>query len=182
MELPDIGFLKARDYTSQYGSITNFDELAALNIPNQEGFVIYFGNGEMFKIKFPWYQEAHSLLDSIIDYHKRIYHKQKVLRNILNLQEIRISNIEVWRNLANGDYELCSLRSQIPRYYYLMGFESWLSQVKNDILGKTDAEEIKNWDSIRPQQEEIFDIEYRFEHPHVYESIVINWKERYLKS
>ena len=122
------------------------------------------------------------MLDSIIDYHKRIYRKQRALRNILNLQEVKVSNVDVWRNLANGDYELCSLRNQISGYYYLMGFESWLDQVKNDILGKTEADKISNWDSVRPQREEVFDIAYRFEHPHVYESTVINWKERYLKS
>ena len=97
------------------------------------------------------------------------------------MQETKVSNIDVWKNLAKGDYELYSLRSQIPGYYYLMGFDSWLNQVKNDILGKTDVEKIKNWDRIRPQHEDVFDIEYRFENPHVYESNVINWKERYLK-
>lgn len=182
MELPDIGFLRAKDYTSQYGNITNFDDLAALNLPNQEGFVIYFQNGEMFKIKFPWYQEAHNLLDSILDYHKKYYYKQKALRNLLNIQEISVSNIDVWSYLSKGDYELAYLKSQVPGYFYLMGFEGWLSQVKAEILGKFNVGGIQNWDSIRPQQKEIFDIEYRFEHPHIYESIVINWKNRYLKS
>lgn len=181
MELPDIGFLKAEDYTPLYGNITDFDDLVALNIPNKEGFVLYFDNGEMIKIKFPWYQKMHSLLDSLLAYHKRFYYKQKELRNILNKEEIRISNIDVWKHLANGDYNLWALKNQIPSYFYLMGFESWLCQVRREILGEADVKTIANWNRIRPRQENVFDIEYRFEHPHMYESIVINWKERYLK-
>ena len=63
MELPDIGFPKCRDYTSEYGHFKNFDDIVDLNLQNQEGFVAYFDNGLMMKIKFPWYQDAHRILD-----------------------------------------------------------------------------------------------------------------------
>ena len=55
----EIGFRICKDYTPLYGNITDFDDLAALNLPNQEGFVIYFDNGDMMKLKFPWYKNAH---------------------------------------------------------------------------------------------------------------------------
>lgn len=66
LELPDIGFPLCHDYTREYGHITDFNSLVDLNLPNQEGFVVYFQNGEMMKLKFPWYQTAHRVLDSCI--------------------------------------------------------------------------------------------------------------------
>lgn len=181
MELPDIGFPKAHDYTSEYGHITNLNELAALNLPNKEGFVLYFENGEMVKLKFPWYQEAHSQLDSMIACHQKFYRKQHELRNKLGIKERVITNFDVWSELSSGDYDLLSLRNSVPSYYYLMGFESWLKKVKDTILANKDIYKVRNWDALKPKIEDRFDIEYRYEHPHIYESIVIDWKKRYLK-
>lgn len=181
MELPDIGFMKAYDYTSQYGHITNLNDLASLNLPNQEGFVLYFENGEMIKLKFPWYQEVHSQLDSIIACEKKIYCKQHELRNKMGIKERIVSNFDVWYEMSSGDHNLLSLRNSIPSYFYLMGFESWLRKVKNDILSNHDVNEIRDWGALKPKTKEVFDIEYRYKHPHIYESIVIDWKNRYLK-
>lgn len=181
LELPEIGFPKAKDYTSIYGDIKNFNDLALLNLQNQEGFVLYFKNGEMLKIKFPWYQKAHSILDSIIDLHKRRYKKQKMLRNILGERSMLITNRDIWESLANGDYELRIKKSRVPDYYYLMGFEAWTNKIKNDIISSTDFRKVKDWNLLYPNELDVFDIDYRFEHPHTYESIVMNWKDRYLK-
>lgn len=182
LELPETGFPKARDFTNEYSNITNFDELASLDLPNQEGFVLYFNNGVMIKLKFPWYQRAHHLLDKIIADHKRIYSNQKMLRDTLNLSEYRISNMDVWAYLASGDYELSRLKSRIPQYFYLMGFESWLQSTTVKILQGKNPTQVSNWFALKPERMEDFDINKRFESPHIFESIVINWKKRYLKS
>lgn len=182
VELPDIGFPVARDFTSQYGHLAKLTELEALNLPNMEGFVIYYENGEMIKLKFPWYKAAHRLLDNIFFSDKNYYRNQRDLRALLHLPEIKVSNIDVWESLVNGDIELYTIKSRVPSYFYLMGFENWLKQIRESIQKDASAGGINGKNFKRPETLSIFDIDDRFNHPHIYESIAINWKKRYLNT
>lgn len=53
-------FPKANTITRQY----SIKELLSLNIPQKEGFVLKFDNGDRVKIKFPWYKEQYTLKHS----------------------------------------------------------------------------------------------------------------------
>ncbi|SEA10158.1 RNA ligase [Segatella bryantii] len=179
IELPDLGFPKARDFTKKYGHIRDFDELAALNLPNQEGFVLYFENGQMMKLKFPWYLEAHKSLDRMVAGDFKLYRNQLLLKQQLGLKEHYICNLDIWKALKNGDQELHSITSQIPSYYYLMSFEYWLKKTEKRL--KKDFSQKKDWNLCKPKVVDIFNIDDRMDKAHIYESTVWNWKKRYLK-
>lgn len=181
LELQDIGFPTCKDYTSLYGHITNFDELAALNTPNQEGFVIYFKNDTMMKLKFPWYQKAHKLLDFHFNKEKALYQKSNELRHALKKKSLRISTMDIWRALKMGDTELYSIKSQVPSYYALMGFDYWLQKEKERILRLSTSQQNSSLANINIANISYFDIDDRMSKPHIYETIVWNWEERYLK-
>lgn len=186
VKLKDIGFPMCKDYTGEYGHITNFDELAALNLPNQEGFVLYFENGDMMKVKFPWYSEAHRKLDILIQSDYSRYRAQKELRQILSLPNQVVSNIEIWEMMRDGDWNLDRLRSKTPTYFYSMGFEYWLESVRSamkESIGKEwkDMSEA-DWHAAKPQILDTFDMEERNKNAHVYETTVWNWEKRYLNN
>ena len=95
---------------------------------------------------------------------------------------MKISNIDVWESLVNGDTELYAIKSRVPSYFYLMGFENWLKQIRESILKDASLERINGMNFKRPETLSVFDIDDRFDHPHIYESIAINWKKRYLNT
>lgn len=181
LELPDIGFPTCKDYTDLYGHITNFDELAALNLPNQEGFVIYFENDTMMKLKFPWYQEAHKLLDFHFNRDKAFYRKSCELLRVLKKVPLRISTMDIWHALKNGDSELISIKGQVPSYYKLMGFDYWLRQEKEYVINLFNLKKDISFENAKEININYFDINDRMSKPHIYETIVWNWEDRYLK-
>lgn len=177
LSLPNIGFPTCKDYTEEYGHITNLDELVQLNLPNQEGFVLYFENGLMVKLKFPWYKEAHKIVDFYLHKDKVSFFKHRELLGILGKSPKMISNLDVWKKLKQGDYNLYSIRQSIPDFYYLMGFDYWLTDTKQSILNRR----TENWDSCKPEKIEYFNIDARMNTPHVYETSIWKWEERYIK-
>lgn len=179
-DIPDIGFPVAKDYTLVYSEISNFDELIKLNLPNQEGFVLYFEDGSMIKLKFPWYQELHHLLDSLLNLEKAKYRTLNALRHLLKRREPVISNIDVWQSFAKGDVDLFEVRSQVPSYFYLMGFEEWLMEIKREILNGVEASVLKKDGGDCPQRIKYFNFSKRMQNPNKYESMIINWEKRYL--
>lgn len=173
LPLPDIGFPRCHDYTSKYGHISNLDELVRLNLPNQEGFVLYFENGLMMKLKFPWYQEAHKILDFYLHKDKVSYLKHHEMSRIIGASTKIIDSMNVWEAIEQGDLNLYSLRQSVPDFYYLMGFDYWLNNIKHQILANG---------GNKPQNIEYFNIDQRMMRPHVYETSVWKWEERYIKS
>lgn len=178
LELPDIGFPRAKDYTKKYAHIKNFNDLIALNLPNQEGFVIYLSDGKMMKLKFPWYQEAHRLLGLIIQKDFAYFRMHKELITIFGKEKKVINTIDVWNALCKKDYSLNSIYANVPSYYFLMGFEYWVNAQKNKILNGV---KYKHQRLAKPNEIDVFDFEERSKKPHVYESTVWNWEKRYLK-
>ena len=182
LELPDIGFPLCHDFTSEYGHITDFNELEGINLPNHEGFVIYFQNGEMMKLKFPWYQAAHKLLDFFLHKDKLSYSYYRELSAIKKIEWKIITRQDVENTLSRGDDHLYSLREIVPDFYFLMGYDYWLEKTKALIKGYD-----KLWNhvfddagiNINPTPE--FNVEERMKQPHVFETSVWKWEERYLK-
>lgn len=175
-DIDEMGFPMAKDYTKEYGHITDFNELISLNLPNQEGFVIYLENGNMLKLKFPWYQEAHRILDSILNLDRKLYLKVKELRQVLHAPTPSITSADVYKALQDKDCHLNSILRNVPSYFYMMGFENWLQNVKNRFV-----ETKGGINRIQDKTMEVFDIDERMKTPNVYETSVINWKKRYLK-
>lgn len=175
-DIDEMGFPMAKDYTKEYGHITDFNELISLNLPNQEGFVIYLENGNMLKLKFPWYQEAHRILDSILNLDRKLYLKVKELRQVLHAPAPSITSADVYKALQDKDCHLNSILRNVPSYFYMMGFENWLQNVKNSFV-----ETKGGINRIQDKTMEVFDIDERMKTPNVYETSVINWKKRYLK-
>lgn len=180
LPLPDIGFPLCKDYTEEYGHITNFDELCALDLKNKEGFVIYFGGNQIMKLKFPWYQEAHRVLDFFFHKEKVSYAKTKELHKIFGGILPEITNIDVLACLRDGDYNLLSIRNKVHSFYYLMGLEYWLQRHKRIYMNlyKSNGE---NWNICDPLTLDKFDIEKRLSTPHIHETIVWEWGKRYLR-
>ena len=130
----------------------------------------------MIKLKFPWYQEAHRILDSILNYDRKLYQKVKELRQVLHAPVLSITSEDVSKALQDKDGDLNSILRNVPSYFYMMGFENWLQNVKKKII---EAKEYTN--SIQGEPVEVFNIDERMNTPNVYETSVINWKKRYLK-
>jgi len=178
--LPDIGFPSCKDYTEEFGHISNFDDLVNLDIPNVEGFVIYFEDGQMMKLKFPWYKEAHRLLDFFLHKERTSMAKWARLTEILEKKSHTISTVDVWAALKKGDDALLSIKQNVPSFYYLMGLDYWLTQQAEQILFQHKLK--KSWNLIEPKQSiQYFDFDERFKHPHLYETNVWKWEDRYLK-
>lgn len=172
LPVPHIGFKTCRDFSDKYKVIKNFDDLAALNIKNQEGFVIYFESGEMIKVKFPWYIKAHSILDKFMYYERSSYLWYKEMSAIQNIKIPTIEKKDLINALELGDSSFSSIRERVPQFFYLMGFDYWLSMMKDIITSETTT--------LFPQPD-YFDFEERMKTPHIYETSIWKWQERFLK-
>jgi len=173
LPLEDIGFPMAHDYTSEYGHISNFDELTALDIPNKEGFVIQYENGSLIKVKFPWYLQAHRILSSFIFQSKNYYQNRLKLSSILKRDIISqniFSTMDVRNALLAGDINLKSIKNNVMDIYFSMGFDYWLETEKNRLLKYPNT-----------KTNNIFNLEERLNQPHIYESTIWNWEKRFFK-
>lgn len=134
IEIFNTGFKTCKDFTSKYANVKKLNELSALNIKNQEGFVIYYENGLMIKIKFPWYIEAHKALDSMFMIEKKLINTHKDLLYTQGKTFPNITAKDVWNCLKSGDTDLLHIRARVPSYYNIMGLDYWLTTLKNEII------------------------------------------------
>lgn len=169
--LKDIGFPMCKDYTSAYGHINNFHDLENLNLPNQEGFVLYFKNGFMLKIKFPWYKEAHHVFDKLISSDAEKFINYQRLRSIMRIPPTVITKNDVEKAIKSGDNDLITIRNLVPDEYYAMGFDYWLEKTKQSILDSKEQNPVPK----------TFDITERIKQPHIYETPIWKWEQRHLK-
>lgn len=123
--LEDIGFPTAKDWTKDLSKIITLDELKDLNLKNKEGFVIVYENGFRVKIKFPWYKEAHILVNKIIQYEYYIDVVQRQLKGLLCLPENNISTDILWKRFHN-DESVSEILSNFPNQYKFFGIENWV--------------------------------------------------------
>ena len=176
----DMGFPVAKDYTQKLGN-KSFDELKSLNIPNLEGFVItYLESGIKIKIKFPWFDEAHSAMSDIIYYSTKTRQLRNQFNKLMNINRNLLSNLIIWEYQQSGKSE-SELFRRIPYDYYFHDFETWFNKqvcqltegfnnLKQSNSQLTDTE---IWEQIKPQNIEYFDVEERITQPK-YSSVM--WK------
>ena len=172
LPVPDIGFRTCRDYSHQYGHIKDFNDLCDLDLNNQEGFVIYYESGETIKLKFPWYVKAHSLLDQFMKHERFSYRWYKELAMIRQQTMPIVREKELLDSLDKGDTTFHHIRASVPPFFYLMGFDYWLHMMKDRIT--------KHIEPIFPQPQ-YFDFEERMKTPHIFETSIWKWEERFLK-
>lgn len=166
IELPleEVGFPTAKDFTNTYKNIQDFEELSNLNIDNLEGLIIRYRSGLRIKIKFPWFNEAHYLLDRIIADNFRILETKRRLAYLLNLRQEQISAYKIWECLKSNQ-PLESLLMRIPEDFYSSGFEDWFEGIVNRI--EVDKSRILNhspnighdelWNKLKPDNHNFFD-------------------------
>lgn len=139
--LEDIGFPIAKDWTEDLSKLKTLDELKDLNLKNKEGFVIVYENGFRVKIKFPWYKEAHILVNKIIQYEYFIDIVQRQLKGLLSLPENIIDTNTLWRRFHN-DESISQILLNFPNQYKFLGIENWLeTEYKKYLLKSKEAGE-----------------------------------------
>lgn len=164
LEIKNIGFPIAKDYTQQYGSLTDLEDLAALNLPNIEGFVVKYSNGLNVKIKFPWFNEAHRISEKIMQHNYYLLENKRALASLLQLEWPRLSNYTIWECLKENR-PIETILHKIPEEYYRNGFEQWLELVlsqfeskKKDLINISPSiSENDIWNYLMPKDELFFD-------------------------
>ena len=181
----DTGFPTAKDYTQEFKHITNFEEIKKLNIPNLEGFVIsYLESGIKIKLKFPWFDEAHSAMNDIVQYSIKVRNARTQFNELMNVNKNLLSNITIWECLQSGKSESEIFR-RIPYDYYFHDFEPWFNAQKDQLTQEYNALKQNNnqltekeiWERIKPKIIEYFDVEERIAQPE-YSSVMWKFIER----
>lgn len=159
LPLEDIGFPVAKDYTDIYKDIQNFEALQNLDLPNQEGFVVVFDNGERIKLKFPWYKDAHRIMDEIIVREKQLFLMNRQLSQKLQLKNSYVTNILVWNHLKNN-INIESIYNNLPQIFFSVGVEQWIIDIANNLKGEFTIATESNptlsehdiWQIVKPQK------------------------------
>lgn len=159
LPLENIGFPVARDYTDTYKDIQNFEALQNLDLPNQEGFVVVFDNGERVKLKFPWYKDAHRIMDEIIVREKQLFLMNRQLSQKLQLKSSYVTNILIWNHLKNN-LKIESIYNNVPQIFFSVGVEQWISDISHDLkrefkIAKEDNPSLSEydlWQIVKPQK------------------------------
>lgn len=170
IDLPveDIGFPIAKDYTQEYGHITDFQDLANLNLPNIEGFVIAYENGVRIKIKFPWFSESHLLANKLLYHRQMAYESKRKISDILMLDKRKISNLLLWEMIKEKK-PIEALLTDVDEYFFSYGFEFWLKEMLNDLYSKFEMKrleflelsDIEIWELVKPDEELEFNVRDR---------------------
>ncbi len=122
----NIGFPVAKDFTKQYGHISDLSELKSLNLPNLEGFVLsYPESGIKLKLKFPWFDAAHDEMNNIIHMSQEIRRSRNKLHKLMNHEPFVLTNTMIW-NAIKTEGNINRLLSKIPYDYYFHNLEQWL--------------------------------------------------------
>lgn len=127
LPLEDIGFPIAKDWTEELKNIKNFDDILSLNLENLEGFVILYENGFRVKLKFPWYLEAHKMLNKIIEYEYYIDFYEKSLKKIKGMPFNKPSYEKIIKRFENGETPK-EILFDFPRIYKYGGIKDFLEQ------------------------------------------------------
>ncbi len=182
--VPDVGFPRCRDYTAEYGHITRLDELAALDLPNQEGFVLYYGDGTMVKVKFPWYSRAHTVLDRVVANEKsarRNYAELAALEGrgfpVLEKDSVKREVAAALKAGLSAEEARRLVKASVPGFYELLGLDRWLDRV---LEGSGIAPGKGLPDGLFPAGD-TFDFRERMREPQSYETTMWKWRERWLR-
>ena len=101
--------------------------------------------------------------------------------DILNFNYRKITVDDVAEALEHGDINLLSLRWGVPEFYHLMGYDYWLNMTKENIINHGAILNSVAGCLLNVPLSPVFDIEMRMKNPHIYETNVWNWEQRYIK-
>lgn len=93
----------------------------------------------------------------------------------------KITVDDVAEALEHGDINLLSLRWGVPEFYHLMGYDYWLNMTKENIINHGAILNSVAGCLLNVPLSPVFDIEMRMKNPHIYETNVWNWEQRYIK-
>ena len=127
LELEQIGFETAKEYTSELKNLKPLEELQNLNLPNKEGFVVKYDNGDNIKVKFPWYKRAHKVVNQIIAYKNAAYLLEKQLKDILRFQSNILTQEKLWKHFNNGG-SISDIEKNLSDVLYSLGAEHWIQE------------------------------------------------------
>lgn len=143
LPLEDLGFPIAKDWTNDLVNIKNFNDMLSLNIENLEGFVIVYENGFRIKLKFPWYLEAHKMLNKIIEYEYYIDYYERNLRNIKGMPSNRPSYDKILQRFENGESPK-EILHDFPKIYKYIGITDFLENEYKKYKGDSFSEDESN--------------------------------------
>ena len=116
--------------------------------------------------------KAHSVLDSFMKYERASYWWYKELSVSQGGALPVITMDDIANSLKKGDDRCLEIRNRVPQFFYLMGFDYWLRIMSDKI--------VKGKEPFF-QQPNYFDFDERMKQPHIYETSVWKWRERFLK-
>lgn len=179
LPLEDIGFPIAKDWGNQLKNITNLKDLENLNIRNIEGFVLVYENNFRIKIKFPWYKEAHSLMNKIILLEHNIDLAENKLKELLSIRKNIPSTIKIWKRFSKGETPSEILRN-FPNAYKFFGIEEWLES-QYEIYGKDKNENPHKHIYIPPLNEnlKLEELIYKAASENIMNNRMLNLKKKY---
>lgn len=168
LPLEDIGFPRAKEFTGEYGNLTNFEEIQNLNLPNQEGFVIVYDNGERIKVKFPWYKDAHFIMNQIILREKQLYLLNRMLSKKLGVNNKMLNSLEIWSALKNKK-NIENIFKHIPETFFSVGVDFWINDIVEEFKIKFDEHKLLDdslseteiWNQIKPKEIKYFNFEFQ---------------------
>ena len=122
----DIGFRVVKDWTEELKYLKSIKELESLNIKSLEGFVLRYESGFRIKVKFPWYKEAHALMNKLIQLEFNIDMIEHRLKGILSVNANIPDSFKIWERFNKGELPK-DIALDFPHAYKFFGISQWLA-------------------------------------------------------
>lgn len=167
--LEDIGFPIAKNWTEDLSNIKNYEEFQKLNLENKEGLVIVYENGFRIKVKFPWYKEAHLLVNKIIQYEYYIDSIEDKLKELLNFPENVPSTSMIWERFSKGQ-SVSQIMDNFPHKYKFLGIKKILQNEFKKFEIKSKKQNNLN---VLPDEDVLFNLKEKLNKP-LSENIMLN--------
>lgn len=161
LPLEEIGFPIAKDWTKKLENLTNLAEIEKLNIRDKEGFVLLYENGLRIKIKFPWYKDAHQILNKLIMLEYQQYKLESKLKEFFNYSKNLPSTDIIWKRFSNGENPK-EILNDFPSIYNLIGVDEWIEMEYQKYKTKCTSE---NKAPVQPDRNKVLEINSLIYHP-----------------
>ena len=179
LPLESIGFEVAKDWTDDLSMMKNLKEIENLNFRNLEGFVIVYDNDFRIKIKFPWYKEAHLLMNKLILLEYNTDLVENKLKELLSIQSNTPDSNKIWERFNNGEMPNDIIRD-FPNAYKFFGIEEWIALQYEYFLNKKN--DIQKNDYVYPDENKILHKDSLIYEPYsenIMNNRMINLKKKY---
>lgn len=155
LELEDIGFPIAKNWTNKLSNIDNLSKLESLNLKHLEGFVVHFDDGKRVKVKFPWYKEAHGDLNNLIFLELKKYKLERKIKKHLNFPKNVANSKSLWERFKKGETPI-EIIKDFSDVYLMTEVREWLQYEYINFKKEKDIN--TNTSELIPQK----NIEYSF--------------------